>query len=147
MKQKQLTVNDLEQLNDAAEYIVSSAQFLFPSYNDEGEYIGQISTNEERMCRIERWYLQASSHPLCFRQNEELRKITFHDALYMPLSEVKEKYLKDHMAKLRSILRKGTIEQEFSVADSVPDDYLEDLLALRWKENLKLWTIQWENDK
>ena len=147
MKRKLLTINHLEQLNDAAEYIVSSAQFMFPCYNDDGEYIAMGITREERMQRIEQWQLQASCHSLCFRQNEELRKISFNDALCMPLSEVKEKYLKEHMSKLRNMLRKGALEPGFVVADSVPDEYLDDLLALRWKENLKLWTIQWQHKK
>ena len=50
---------------------------------------------------------------------------------------------------MRGILRKDTsaFGDLFVVSDEVPDDYLDDLIALRWRENLKLWTIQWDKEK
>ncbi len=86
---------------------------------------------------------------LDFRENEELQKISFSEALYMPLETIKEKYLKDVLPKARGIMRKGTmtILCPYAVSDELPDSFLDDLLALRWRENLKLWTIQWDQDK
>jgi len=37
----------------------------------------------------------------------------------------------------------STMVYDYVVPEEVPDSYLDDLLALRWRENLKLWTIQW----
>ena len=44
-------------------------------------------------------------------------------------------------------MRKGTVEYGITVSSEVPDSYLDDPLALRWRENLKLWTMQWEDKK
>lgn len=67
----------------------------------------------------------------------------------MPLQEIKGEYLKDVLPVARGILRKDTSDfgDCFVVSDEVPDSYLDDLLALRWRENLKLWTMQWEREK
>ena len=147
MKQTEINIYDLEQLNDAAEYIISSAQFTFPNFDDDGNYITHIHSPEERHAYLTDWLGQSKTHYLCFRENEELHKLSFNDALEIPLSEVKGKYLKDYLRKLRNILRKGTTELGYVVSQSVPDEYLDNLLALRWKENLKLWTIQWQHKK
>ena len=147
MKQTELNIYNLEQLNDAAEYIISSAQFTFPNFDDDGNYIVHIHSPEERHAYLTDWLSQSKTHYLCFRENEELHQLSFNDALEIPLSEVKEKYLKDYLRKLRNILRKGTMGLGYVVSESVPDEYLDNLLALRWKENLKLWTIQWQHKK
>ena len=67
----------------------------------------------------------------------------------MPLDEIKEKYLKDVLPMMRGILRKDTsaFGDLFVVSDEVPDSYLDDLLALRWRENLKLWAMQWDKER
>lgn len=146
MKQTELTVYDLENLNETAEYIVSSAQFSLYQYNGEGEYILSELSREERQVALDKWVTGMEENYLCFRSNRELRKRTFQDALYMTHGEIKEKYLKEHLTTLRNILRKGTMELGFTVSDTVPDSYLDELLAMRWKENLKLWTMQWTKD-
>ena len=140
---KPLTIYDLEKLNDAAEHIISTAQYNFSDYDDEGNYI-LYDTAEVQNAKLEEWFNGKKSHYLCFRENEELHSISFSDALEMSLSEIKEKYLKEHMVKLCNMLRKDSANLNIvPVSDEVPDSYLEDLLALRWKENLKLWAIQW----
>lgn len=43
-------------------------------------------------------------------------------------------------------MRKSAVEYGLTtVSSEVPDSYLDDLLALQWRENLKLWTMQWED--
>ena len=62
----------------------------------------------------------------------------------MPLKEIKKEYLGQYMPMLRGILRKGTMECGVVPSEEIPDSYLDDLLALRWRENLKLWAMQWD---
>lgn len=70
------------------------------------------------------------------------------EALDMPLSVIRETYLKDVLTKARNILRKGTLQcGDYTISDEVPDSYLDDLLALRWRENLKLCAVQWKKYK
>ena len=33
-----------------------------------------------------------------------------------------------------------------AAGSEISDEYLDNLMALRYKENLKLWTIQWWKD-
>ena len=147
MKQTELNIYNLEQLNDVAEYIISSAQFTFPNFDDDGNYVAHIHSPEERHTYLVDWLGQSKKHYLCFQENEKLHQLSFNDAIEIPLSEVKEKHLKDYLRKLRNILRKGTMELGYVVSESVPDEYLDNLLALHWKENLKLWAIQWQHKK
>ena len=85
---------------------------------------------------------------LNFPENEELHQISFGEALDMPLSVIRETYLKDVLTKARNILRKGTLQcGDYTISDEVPDSYLDDLLALRWRENLKLCAVQWKKYK
>ena len=141
MKQKILTVFDVEELNDTVEYIISSMQFQYPNYNAEGNYILADLTDEERLNRIEKWLNDSKTNPFCFRENEQLRNITFAEALEMPLQNIKEFYLKEHLPMLRGILRKGTMNLGYIVSDDVPDSYLDDMFALWWRETLKITVI------
>ncbi len=142
-----LTIYDLEALSDSAEYIIITAQFNFCDYDDDGNYAVHGMSPEERFCRWEQWAEETKTHYLCFRENQEIHSISLQEALDMPLSVVKEKYLKKYMRKMCNMLRKDTIDlNNCPVSDDVPDSYLEDMLALRWKENLKLWAMQWEQE-
>ena len=79
--------------------------------------------------------------------DKELRQLCFSDAMYLPLETIKEQYLGDILTKVRNVPRRGSMNGCPPISDEVPDSYLEDLLALRWRENLKLWTMQWDHDK
>jgi len=148
MERKVLTIYDLEDLNYAAEYIISTAQFKFYEFDEDGNDIAFGMRPEEHYARLQEWIEESKNHYLCFRYNEELHQIGFYDALDMTLSEVKEKYLKDYLKKLRNILRKDPAWMNgVVVSANVPDSYLDDLLALRWLENLKLWAIQWDKSR
>lgn len=144
MRRKELSIFDLEELYNEAEYIISTAEFNFYRYDEDGDYISYDMTVEERHAQLEKWLTGAKEHYLCFCENEELHQISPYDAMEMPLSEIKEKYLKEYLTKLRMILRKGTADLNGAVvSDEVPDSYLEDLLALRWRGNLVLFAMKW----
>jgi len=141
-----MTIYDLEDLQNTAEYIITSAQYAFVNYDVEGNYLLDMS-QEERHKKMRAWIDNLASLPLCFREYEEIKKLAFYDVLEMPLSEIKEKYLKNYLYTLRQIFRKGTMDLGFVPSDDIPDEYLDDLLALRYRENLKLWTMRWDTIK
>ena len=144
-----LTVWDLEDLHFVAEDVITGLRFNRYYFDDEGNYIMDRIPKETWHEIFEKERASAKTNYLNFLENEELHQITFHDAVHMPLDEIKEKYLKDILPVARGILRKDTsaFGDFFVVSDEVPDSYIDDLLALRWKENLKLWTMQWDKVK
>lgn len=143
MKDKRvLTIRDLEDLSCAAEYVVSSAQSNFWEFDEDGNHLWELPP-EERTALQEEWYMGMKQHPLCFKCSEELRQISFSDAIELTLDKAKEKYLKDLLKKLRSILRYDTGDMNgVVVSEEVPDSYLDDLIALRWRECLKFFVMQ-----
>ena len=82
---------------------------------------------------------------LDFGENEELHAFTYHTAKALSLEEIRKRYLYEIIPIARDICRTdsqglyGVI-----VAESVDDEYLDDLLAFRWKENLKMWAMKWD---
>lgn len=149
MSKNILTVWDLEDLHYIAEEVIVKLRYEASSYDDEGNYIPLTLSGEDREDFISRAIQYEIEHEstdyLNFRENEELRRISFSKALDMPLETIKEIYLKDVLAKARNILRKDSMFLGCVPSPEIPDSYLDDLLALRWRENLKLWTIQWED--
>ena len=144
-----LSIWDLEDLHNVAEEVSVSLRYWRYRFDNEGNYIMHRLSEEERRAVFEKSDAAAMSDFLNFHENEQLHQLSFHDALYMPLEEIKEQYLKDVLPVARGILRKDTRDfcYNFVVSDEVPDSYIDDLLALRWRENLKLWTIQWDREK
>lgn len=144
-----LSIWDQEDLHNVAEDVIVGLRYHRYYFDDEGNYIMRQLSEKERHAVYEKCGANAKNDYLNFDENEELHQLSFHDALYMPLEEIKEKYLKDVLPVARGILRKDTTDfgYFFVVSDEVPDSYIDDLLALRWRENLKIWTIQWDRDK
>ena len=144
-----LTVWDLEELHFIAEDVITGLRYERFCFDSDGNYIMDKIPKETWPELIEKAHANARTDYLNFRENEELHRLTFHDAVRMLLDEIKEKYLKDVLPVTRGILRKDTsaFADCFVVSDEVPDSHLDDLLALRWRENLKLWTTQWDRDK
>ena len=146
MEKKLLTIWDQEDLHYAAEEVITYLRYYSYWYDDDGNCIVLDLPEKERRALGKKQIDDMHNSYLCFRENEELRQISFYDALYMPLETIKEKYLKDALKKARNVLRKASMDIGYPVSDEVPDSYLDDLLALRWRENLKLWTMQWEQE-
>lgn len=152
---KALTVWDQEELHYIAEEVLIRLRYDLYLYDDEGNYLhddeGHDLTGQARrqavLQSLDRQEALGDRHYLEFRGNKELQQIPFSKALEMPLETIKEKYLKYALDKARNMMRKGTVEYGITVSSEVPDSYLDDLLALRWRENLKLWTMQWEDKK
>ena len=144
-----LSVWDQEALHNVAEDVIVGLRYTRYCYDDEGNYIRHRLTEEEQKATLEKFDANAKNDYLNFPENEQLHQLRFHDAIHMPLEAIKETYLKDVLPVARGILRKDTSDfgDFFVVSDEVPDSFLDDLLALRWRENLKLWTIQWDKEK
>jgi len=148
---KILTIWDQEDLHYVAEKVIVDLRFRRYWYHDDGSWAFEGMGKEERsaaMCEADKkWKLFQYEDYLNFPDNPELHEVAFSEALHMPLETIKEKYLKDVLTKARNIMRKGTMVYDYVVPEEVPDSYLDDLLALRWRENLKLWTIQWAHSQ
>lgn len=150
MRTETLTVYDQELLHYLAEEVLMELRFSGFLYDEEGNrrILRKEDAEEDAWFHeaLERFYEESPRNNFDFLQNPELRKLRFRDALEMPFSVIKETYLRADLAKARGMMRKGGIEG-LTVSEEVPDSYLDDLIALRWRENLKLWTMQWEKEK
>ncbi len=151
MWSKKLGLNDIEDLNFLAEEVLINLRFEGYRYDDDGnDLYPPLSDDEKRKERVkamESWIEKMeNNHPLEFRGNRELQKITFTEAIEMSFDEIKEKYLKNYLSMARGIMRKDTMYIGLMADEEVSDEYLDNLMAHRYKENLKLWTMQWGID-
>lgn len=146
-----LTVWDLEELCSLAEEVIIRLRDELAWYDDQGNRLFDSLSGKER----EEFASSAAIHDLIhrgtnyldFRSSGELHRLSFSDALELPLDTIKETYLKDILPKARHILRKDSLLLGRAPSDEIPDSYLDDLLALRWREGLRLWAIQWDDRK
>ena len=140
--------DDIENLNYLAEEVLMQLRYEGYRYDDDGNdkfpYQEGNENTDARVVAMHTWMDSLKDdHPLEFRDNRKLQGISFGEALEMSYSEIKEKYLKDYLPMMRALMRNDKLCIGYSVSDEVTDDFLDDLMALRWKENLKLWTMQW----
>ena len=146
MKYKVLTLNDLEDLNFLAEDVLHELRFHPYMYTDDGDYNSHYDAKE----RMELQELlidevKQSRFPLEFRNNKMLEQISFEEAVHMSHQKIIENFLKDYLQKFRGVMRKGSFPlTPFVVSEEITDNYLDNLFALRYKENLKLWTLQYK---
>ncbi len=147
MFEKTIGKDDIEDLNFLAEEVLMRLRFEGYRYDDNGNdmfpYRDREENKDERFAARDIWMDNLGDNPLEFRNNRKLQEITFDEALEMSFAEIKEKYLKDYLPMMRALMRKDNLCIGYSVSEEVTDDFLDDLMALRWKENLKLWTVQW----
>lgn len=140
--------SDLEELVDLAEEVLKTLQHMGELFDDQGNYIQWKCSAKERTHLLWEQILNQDTNYLCFRENDELRKITFQEALNMSLEKIEKQYLNDVLPIARGIMRKDSGGMHgVTVSDEIPDEYLDALLALKWKENLKLWTMQFDIQK
>jgi hypothetical protein len=141
MRVETLGLHDIDDLNYLAEEILIELRHNGFLYDEEGNKCH--FTKEELYSKNEEFIKNANENYLDFSDNETLKNISFSDALWMELCVIKEKYLKDILKKACRLIRKDTMHNLMVVSDEVDDEYLNNLFALRWRENLKLWTMQW----
>lgn len=145
MEPKVLTIYDLDDLNYAAEEVITTAQFHSWEIDEDGNCITFGMSSEERRAMLTEWIeVEMKSNYLCFRENEELHQIGVHEALNMSFSEARDKYLGQCLTKLRNILRKDPLYVGVIASEEIPDGYLDDLLTMKWLDTLRLWAVQWD---
>lgn len=137
-----LNTNDLEAINDLAEDVITSLRFIRYLYNENGKDISREISIEEMLGRIKKQIDNSKYDYLDFENNEELRKIPYRDSFEIPFQKIKDIYLNDTIKLARILMRTNPRLDYFArVSDDVPDEFLDDMLALRWRENLKLWLL------
>ena len=137
-----LGLHDVDELNYLAEEVLQEVIYCGYKYDDDGNYI-YSSILKEKTGTYEEIFQNINNSYLEFKDNEVLKRISFSEAFEMKLSEIKVKYLKNILKKARGIMRKASLHIEMCMLDEIDDEYLDNLLAIRWRENLKLWTIHW----
>lgn len=138
MKIQKLGLHDIVELNDLAEKVLTSFRLIGWHYDDEGNYLQSDSSNEQMNNLLKECYEILQYDWLDFKRNEILRSFSFNDCLYMDIEQIKTKYLANILKKARNIMRKDHTICGMIVSDEVDDEYLDNLLAIRWRENLKL---------
>lgn len=143
VKVKTIVINGFEEINNLAEDVIVGLRFSRYQYDAEGkDGLCNLSADEVQ-AKIMYQVKNAEFDYLNFAENKELRSLSLFSAVYMPLQEIKEKYLYDILPMARGIMRNDPrLEHGVVVSDEVPDEVLDNFLALRWKENLKLWLVQ-----
>lgn len=136
-------ISNYEELNNLAENVITRLRFTRYQYDENGNDIISDLTMDEVKERIVQQVENAKYDYLNFAQNEELRTFSLQDAFGLTLQTIRDKYLKNVLPIARSIMRKDPrLEHGAVVSDDISDDILDFWLALRWKENLKLWLVQ-----
>lgn len=147
-----MTWQDQEELHFFAEEILLELGCCRFWYDEDGNDVLRGLSGEERdktlTCMLKQQNALGDRDYLTY-ESKELQQFAFCDVLWMPLDTIKERYLKDVLAKARNILRNGTSRVNLGhvVSDEVPDSYLEDLLALRWREIVKIWSVHWDENR
>lgn len=133
------------ELNDLAEDVIVDLRFTRFFYDDQGNDLSMILSEEEIAQRAKAYYDSKNCNILDFTNNEDLKKISFIESLSLPIIDIKEKYLKEILPIARGIMRNDPrFDHGIVASEEVEDSFLDDLLALRWKENLKLWCLRHE---
>lgn len=135
-----LTMHDFEELNELAEEVITTLWFVRCFYDEKTATDLSLSLSKEQLTEHLRQQIETAKFDyLNFAENEELQQFTFIEALKLSFQEIKEKYLKDTLPFARKLMREDPrLDYQAVVTEEVADDFLDDLLALRWKENLKL---------
>ena len=144
---KELTIYDFEDLWYAATELVFKIIQYCTMFDEEGNFDGG---NDERFWM---WPVIREKDPrfkyLNFRTCEELKQYSFADVCELGSEEIKEKYLHATLPIFRKVMRSGNhyLLDGCRVSDDIPDAYLDQLFAMAWKTDLKMWALQWENEK
>lgn len=152
-KPNELDITDIEGLHYLADYVLFILKTSGYVFDEEGDNIVEYHIHqggEYSDLKMEEIWESHIEHRkesyLNFEENEELHKLSFSDACNLSFEEIKEKYLSDILQKARNIMRKGTLHPFDVPSPKITDEYLDNLLALCWKENLKLWAIRWDEN-
>lgn len=137
---------ELEELVESVIVDLRNTDFL---YTAEGDCLpSELSVEERRLLR-EKHIANQDINIFQFITNPKLRSITFEEAVRMTLEDIYEKFLTPEvLKKVRQILRKDPRQCYGKiVSEDIHDSILNQYIAIRWKENLKIWAMQHEVGK
>lgn len=140
----ELNVLDFEEIWNMARDLIFNIMAEGMFLDDEGNYVGcpedigafRAKVNDDSRFKY-----------LNFRECEELRQLAFSDAFDLFTDEIREKYLYDTLPFIRIVMRKGSLTPGLSVADEVPDEYLDQIICTAWKSDLLIWCNNWDREK
>ena len=143
---RELTIYDFEELWYAATELVYQILMFGMFLDEDGNY---VEYDEERAAA---WLETRKTDPrfkyLNFRGCEELKQLTLADACELSANEILEKYLSATLPIYHKAMRNGNhILIGYRVSDDIPDTYLDQLFAMAWKADLKIWALQWTKEK
>ncbi len=143
---KELTIYDFEELWYAATELVYQILMEGMMLDEDGNYAGY---DEKRsVAWIETRNTDLRFKYLNFRECEELKQFTLADVCDLSASKILEKYLSATLPIYHKAMRSGThLLIGYRVSNDIPDTYLDQLFAMAWKADLKMWALQWDKEK
>ena len=142
----EMTIYDFEDLWYAATELVFQIFIYGTMIDDEGNYADYDEEREKA------WIETRNTDPrfkyLNFRECEELKHFTLSEACELSASEILEKYLYATLPIYHKAMRSGNhLLIGYRAADDIPDEYLDQLFAMAWKADLKMWALQWDKER
>ena len=139
-------LKDIWELENLVEQVVVDMRAMGYLYTSDGDSISLELSVEDRCRMLDEHIASLSADVFNFVSNPTLTQITFKEAVEMEVEDIYQLYLSPEiLQKVRGILRKDPrLCYSQIVADEVTDEMLNQYIAVRWKENLKIWTLQRE---
>lgn len=141
-----INLNHIWKLENFVEKVVVDMRSTGFLYTSTGDRISTDVCLGERQQSLEEHIENSKNDMFNFASNPLLSNISFEKAVGMSLEEIFDSFLtSDVLSKVRGILRKDSRNYYgMVVSDEISDDFLNQLIAIRWRENLKLWSMQHE---
>lgn len=144
MEKKVLGLTDIEDLSWLASELVWRLLMESVFIDSEGNYIGYDEKRVSRFIEEEETRTNPQFMYLNFRECKELRELSFSDVEGLSVENIKQKYLFASLPMARKSFREDNIALTGLVAGpTIPDDYLDAIFCLAWKNDLRIWSLKW----
>lgn len=147
MDKRVLTLTDIEELLWLSSELVWHLFMEGHSIDKDGNYIDYDKDRVERFFKYDR-YNNPQFKYLNIRECKELQELSLAEVERLSVADIKSKYLYESLSMARKSYREDNVLLTgLIVSPEIPDDYLDALFCLAWKNDLKIWSIKWhEND-
>ena len=147
MDKRVLTLTDIEELLWLSSELVWHLFMEGHSIDKDGNYIDYDEARVERFFKYDR-YNNPQFKYLNIRECKELQELSLAEVERLSVADIKSKYLYESLSMARKSYREDNVLLTgLIVSPEIPDDYLDALFCLAWKNDLKIWSIKWhEND-
>lgn len=145
---KVLGLTDIEDLLWLASELVWHLWMEADFIDYEGNYLGFDEQRIKKSIENKERFLNPQFKYLYIKGCQELRELSIHEIEKLTVSDIKKRYLLDSLPMARKSFREDNILLSGMVAGpTIPDDYLDAIFCLAWKNDLKIWGLKWhEND-